>query len=149
MANVDPLAQLADIQEPALQAFWYERPLIWIAILVLLALLSWLLLRRYRHYQQQAPRREALALLQQLPDDYTASELTEVLKRYLKARQVDSGLLSATPAQLQQFLSRHGSDITWPDLMALHYQRLPDREQLRWYRQSLTKWLAQHPWILS
>lgn len=153
MPSVDPLAKLADIQEPAIQAVWYERPLWWLFLVVLLALLVYLLVKRYQQFQRQAPRREALSLLQRLPQSCSASELTEILKRYLKARQLPVTLLSATPSELQRFLEHNSkgnaADIRWPDLMTLHYQRDVEPAQLASYRQSIERWLSQHPWVLT
>lgn len=153
MAVDDPLATLADIQEPAIDALWFERPLVWLALLLLLVLVVYAVLKRYQQFQQQAPRREALALLQRLPAQCTASELTEILKRYLKARQLPVTLLSATPSELQRFLEHNSrgsaEDIRWADLMTLHYQRDVDAAQLQSYRQSLARWLSHHPWVLT
>ena len=153
MTSVDPLAKLADIQEPAIAALWYERPLWWLLLLVLLAVVVYALVKRYQQFQRQAPRREALLLLQHLPNDCSASELTEILKRYLKARQLPATLLSATPSELQRFLEHNSQglaeQIHWPDLMALHYQRDVEPAQLQSYRQNLARWLSQHPWVLT
>lgn len=149
MAAVDPLANLADIQEPMINGHWFERPLLWLLLVLLVAILSWLAVRQLQRYRQQAPRREALQLLQQLPAPCTASELTEILKRYLKARQVPASVLSATPTELQRFLESNAAGIAWPDLMALHYQRDVDAALLLNYRQSLQQWLTQHPWVLT
>lgn len=143
MATPDPLAQLADIQEPTILAFWFERPLWW--ILLALAFLALLGLVRvwYKSYQKEAPRREALALLAALPMDANASAITIIVKRYLKSRSAQSPLLAATPHELQQFLAAT-STLAWPDLMALHYQATPDVAALRLYRESVKRWLSEY-----
>lgn len=143
MATADPLAQLADIQQPEIVSFWYERPLWWLAILLLVAVLGVTAWRWYRRYQQQAPQREAIALLDALPNDCDASAITTLLKRYIKSRQPESPLLVAAPSQLQSLFTPPSDGIPL-DLTALHYQRSPERAAIEQYRQQVRLWIMQH-----
>lgn len=143
MATPDPLARLADIQQPALISFWYERPFWWLLLGLALIALVVIARRWYRHHQSQAPRREALALLATLPSDANASAITSIVKRYIKSQSPQSPLLAATPGELQQFLAST-SPLTWPDLMTLHYQAQADAAALQLYRQSVKAWLMEY-----
>lgn len=143
MATPDPLAQLADIQEPLIVAFWYERPLWWMLLGLALMALVFIARAWHRKHQAEAPRREALALLAALPPHANASAITTIVKRYIKSLSPQSPLLVATPAELQQFLATN-STLAWPDLMALHYQERPDPAALQVYRESVRIWLSEY-----
>lgn len=145
MQAAPELAQLADIQEPALQVFWSDRPLVWVILAVLICLLGWWLVTRWRRYQAEAPRRLAISELQacQAADP---SAITTLLKRYLKTVGAPEHLLSLTPSAFADFLSQSqpNAQLDWPNLDRLHYQADLNMEECQRYHQLALVWLKSH-----
>lgn len=150
-AQPEALAQLADIQEPALGNDWYLAPGWWLLAVLVLTLL-WLLYRKYRQHQlKQAPKGFALKALAALdlgaPD--APAQITALLKRYLLNQQPDHPALSYSGAAWRQFLlnSLHANQQAavpeLPDLLALHYQGSPQQAAVQAYASFAAFWL-QH-----
>lgn len=81
--NAGPLAQLQDIKLPDPISAMPIAPGYWIIAALVITLLAWLSFKLYKKYQHHAPRRMALALLNQydINDDDFAANINSLLKR--------------------------------------------------------------------
>ncbi|MCH9689495.1 MAG: DUF4381 domain-containing protein, partial [Gammaproteobacteria bacterium] len=70
MPNANPLAGLRDIHLPHAVSAWPPGPAYYALIAVLIIMIL-LFIQRQKHQQRTAPKREALAELAQIEDNYT------------------------------------------------------------------------------
>ncbi|WP_372943301.1 DUF4381 domain-containing protein [Shewanella sp.] len=81
--NAGPLAQLQDIKLPDPISAMPIAPGYWIIAALVIILLAWLSYKLYKKYQHHAPRKMALAMLNQydINDDDFAANVNSLLKR--------------------------------------------------------------------
>jgi len=82
-AGVSPLAQLQDIKLPDPISSMPIAPGYWIVAAFIIVIAIWLGYQLYKKYQYHAPRRQALAMLNQydINDDGFAAQVNSLLKR--------------------------------------------------------------------
>jgi len=152
MAN-DPSATdqlktaLADIQQPPLPDEFYLAPgMVFLAALLLAALL-WLARRLYRRHQRDSARRLALLALAQISAEQSgaANAILQLLKRYLQTKRPGHPALAMHSAEFVAFLQQ-SSAITspLPDLDLLLYGPAPEQAQVQIWLQFARQWLEQH-----
>lgn len=119
---------LADIHEPALAPGLLLAPGHWFLLSLLLLILLLLAYRLWRHWQQQAAKRQAWRELQKLDpaDPQLASKVNLLLKRLLKSYSPQHPLLSASTADWQQHWQQQlPAGLTLPELAPLLYRPAP------------------------
>lgn len=87
--NSDPLAQLKDIHTPEAVGWWPPAPLWWLLALMVLLLLGWQLWRLHKKRAHNRYRRQALALLQDIPSE-ASSEQCQAVNQLLKRTAISA-----------------------------------------------------------
>jgi len=156
--QADPLAELRGLHVPDAVGWWPLAPGWWLVLILLLATLSWYLLKAYRRKQANRYRLHARDELEQLTAKFNQHQdksayLTDThkllrrvaLHQYTNQQQEFAGL---TGAQWQQYLNNCCEKKVFDDgfidhFTALPYQKNSDYDHQRW-QQAITSWLEQH-----
>ncbi len=133
MNSADPLAQLHDIIEPEAISQWPLALGWWLLLAIALSALVALLWFWRKKYRQNANKRAALALLDQLAADYQNApdaqkliqSLSQLLRRYALSQQPRANVAGLTGTAWLDFLNRYSDTPFEKALISAPYQAKP------------------------
>ncbi len=156
--QADPLAELRGLHQPDAVGWWPLAPGWWVLMILVLAALTWYLVRAWLHKQRNLYRQHAREELDQLTTEFNQHQDKSVylvdshkllrrvaLHHYPNQQQDFAGL---TGAEWQQFLNNCCEEKVFDAKFTEHFSELPyqqssDYDQQRWQR-AIYNWLEQH-----
>lgn len=156
--QADPLAELRDLHHPDAVGWWPLAPGWWVLIILLLAALSWYLVKAYRQKQSNLYRQHARDELEQLSIQFKKhndksnylSDTHKLLRRVALHRypDVQQDFAGLTGVEWQTYLNNCCDEKVFDAKFSEHFSALPyqqksDYDQQRW-QQAITNWLEQH-----
>jgi hypothetical protein len=160
--NPDPLAQLRDYHLPDPVGWWPPAPGWWLAALLALLLLIWLIRAVLGWHRRRAARRFALRELKALQRAHAKDEddsvllrgLSRLLRRFALSRFPRHQVAGLSGEAWLDFLERQHPDSSFRDgpgrlLLDAPYRPAPDTEALPELTRLVRQWIAANPGAAS